>query len=53
MDENISVTVHSSIMRMLTSLSVDEILLPKYWNWCTNFRGLPPKVQVALFSFTT
>ena len=26
---------------MLTLLSVDEILLPRYLNWSTNFRGLP------------
>ena len=25
---------------MLISLSVDEILLPKYVNWSTNFRDL-------------
>ena len=27
-------------MRRLTSLSVDKILLPRYLNWSTNFRGL-------------
>ena len=26
---------------MLTSLSPDKILLPRYVNWSTNFRGLP------------
>ena len=32
---------------MLTSLSVDEILLLRYMNWFTNFRGLPLKVEMA------
>ena len=27
--------------RMLTLLSIDEMLLPGYVNWSTNFRGLP------------
>ena len=26
-------------MRILISISVDEILLPRYMNWSTNFRG--------------
>ena len=30
---NLSITVHTFPVRMLTSLSVDEILLPKYMNW--------------------
>ena len=31
--------------RMMTSLSVDEILLSRYMNWSTNFRDLPFKVE--------
>ena len=27
-------------MRMLTSLSIDEILLPRYVNWSIDLRGL-------------
>ena len=34
---------------MLTSFSVDEMLLPKYRNWFTNFRGLHLRVEVAPF----
>ena len=32
---------------MLTSLSVDEILLQTYVRWSTNFRGLPLKEEIA------
>ena len=32
---------------MLTSLSIDEILLPRYVNLSTNFRGLPLRVEMA------
>ena len=38
---------------MLTSLSVDEMLLPKYMNWSTNFRGLPLKSRDGSFLFKT
>ena len=34
---------------MLTSISVDEILLLRYVNLSTNFRCLPLKVEVAPF----
>ena len=34
---------------MLTSLSVDEILLQKYVNLSTNFKGLTLEVEVAPF----
>ena len=33
MIDNLSVAVHTFSMRMLTSLSVDEILLPRYVNF--------------------
>ena len=36
---------------MLTSLSVDEILLPRYVNRSKNFRGLLLKVEMAYFCF--
>ena len=35
-------------MCMVTSLSLDEILLPKYVKWSTSFRGLPFTVETAL-----
>ena len=44
---NISIAVHALLMCMLTSLSVDEILLPRYMNWSTNFKGLPFDVKTA------
>ena len=34
---------------ILTSLSVDEILQPRYVNWSTNFKDLPLRVEMALF----
>ena len=39
--------------RMLTSLSVDGMLLLRYWNWCTNFRVLSLKVKITSFLFKT
>ena len=36
---------------MLTLFSVDEMLLLRYVNWSTNFRGLPMKVEIAFFLF--
>ena len=54
--------VHTFTRHMLTSLSVDEILLLWYVNLSTNFRGLPLKMEMApsllkhmytvLFAFT-
>ena len=41
MVDNLLIMVHVLPMRMLTSLSVDEILLPRYMNRFTNFRDLP------------
>ena len=35
---NQSMAVHALPMHMLILLSVDEILLPRYMNWSTNFR---------------
>ena len=39
--DNRSIAVHVFPLQMLTSLSVDEMLLPSYVNWFTSFRGLP------------
>ena len=44
---NMSMTVHAFVMYMLTLLSVEEILLPNYVNWSTNFRGLPLKSAIS------
>ena len=38
---NPSITEHVLPIHVLTSFSVDEILLMSYMNWSTNFRGLP------------
>ena len=37
---NLSIVAHALPMAMLTLLSVDEILLLRYVNWPTHFRGL-------------
>ena len=37
--ESLSIAFHAFTKRMLTSLSVDERLLPRYMNWSTNFNG--------------
>ena len=39
--DNMSIIVHATPMRMLTSLSVDEILLLRYMNLSTIFRDRP------------
>ena len=38
---------HTFIKDMLTPISVDEMLLPRYVNWSTNFRDLPLYLQMA------
>ena len=40
MVDNESISVHASPMHMLTSLSFDEIWLPRYMKWSNDFRGL-------------
>ena len=40
MMDNLSITVHAFVMHMFTWFSVDEILLPRYINWSTYFRGI-------------
>ena len=47
MINNLSISVHAFTRHMLTSLSVDEILLLRYMNLSTNFRGLPLQVKIA------
>ena len=45
--DKLSIAVYVFPMHMLTSLSVDEILLSRYLNWSTNFRGLRLRVEMA------
>ena len=47
MIDNLSITVHAFPMSMLTWLSVEEILLPRYLNLSTNFRGVSFNVEMA------
>ena len=44
---NLSIRIHALLMHMLTSLLVDEILLPRYTNWSTDFRDLPFNEEIA------
>ena len=46
---NLSIVVHAFPMHMMTLLSVDEILLPRYVNCSTNFRGWSLKMKMVLF----
>ena len=47
MIDNQSIVVYIFAQYMLTSLSIDKILLPRYVNLSTNFRGLLLKVEMA------
>ena len=49
MIDNPSIVVHALYRRMLTSLSVDEILLLSNLNWSTNFKGFLLKVKIAFY----
>ena len=49
MIDNMSLAFNAFTRSMLTSPSVDEILLLRYANWSTNFRGLPFRVEMAPF----
>ena len=40
MVNNHSIAVHMLLLSILTSLSVDDTLLPSYMNWSANFRDL-------------
>ena len=45
---NMSIAVHALPIHMLTSSSIDEILLPSYVKWSTNFRVLPFRTSSKL-----
>ena len=45
--DSLSIAVNAFTKRILTSLSVDEMLLPRYVNLSTNFRGLLFRVETA------
>ena len=47
MIDNLPITILAFVRRMLTSLSVDEILLARYANWWTNSRSLPLRVGMV------
>ena len=47
MIDNQSIAVNAFARHMLTSLSVDEILLPRYVNLSINFRGLLLRVNMV------
>ena len=47
--DNLSISVSTFIWHVLTLLSIDEMLLPRYANWSANFRGLPLKVKMIPF----
>ena len=49
MIDNLPIAFHVFARHMLPSLSVDEILLPSYVNWCTNFRGLSLTLKMVPF----
>ena len=47
MIDNLSMAVHALGRRILTSLSIDETLLPRYVKLSTNFRGSLLRVDMA------
>ena len=49
MIDNLPIQFHAVVSRMLTSLSVDEMLLLRYVNRSSNFRGLLLRVEIAPF----
>ena len=51
MVDNLSTTFHALSKRKLTSLSFDEILLPRYMNWPTNIGFLTFNKEMAPFFF--
>ena len=51
MINSLSTALHAVHRRMLTSLSVDMILLPRYVNYSSYFRGLPLKLVMARSCF--
>ena len=49
MTDNLFVASHAFPIHALISLSVDEILLPRYVNCSTDLRGLPSSVEMFPF----
>ena len=47
MTDRLSITVHDFVSRVSMSVSVDEILLPRYVNLLTSFRALPFSVKMS------
>ena len=47
MINSLSMVAYAFTRHILTSLSVDEMLLPRYMNLSTNFRGLPFRVEMT------
>ena len=47
MINSLSIAHITFLMLIITSISVDEILLPRYVNCLTNFRCLPLEVEIA------
>ena len=48
MIDSLLISVHAFARRVLMSLSVDEILLPRYMNFSTNLRELSLRVEMSL-----
>ena len=48
MIDNLSINFIAFLGRMLTTLSVDEVLLLRCVKLSTNFRGLPLKMEMIL-----
>ena len=46
--DNLSIVVHTLPMCMLTLISVNKILLPRYTNWSTIFGGLTFNVEIFI-----
>ena len=47
MINSLSIAIHDNTMYIFTSLSVDKMLLLRYVNWSTNFRGFPLRVEMV------
>ena len=47
--DNLSIAFHAFARYILTSPSVDEMLLSRYVNWFTNFSRLPLRVEMVSF----
>ena len=49
MVNNLLITVHAFPMHMLKSLSVDELLVPRYLKWSNDFKSLLFNVEMTPF----